>query len=55
MEDARLHGGWLEADGALGHGANFRFVLPLSIGNNIGAVAVPLVIDQFDEWLVSHS
>ena len=55
MEDARLHGGWLEADGALGQGANFRFVLPLSIGNNIGAVAVPLVIDQFDEWLESNS
>lgn len=51
MEDARLHGGWLEADGEIGNGANFRLVLPVQPNKPFGSVPVPLAVDKFDEWL----
>ena len=35
LEDARLHGGWLEAWGAPRRGANFRLVLPRQAGGEV--------------------
>jgi two-component system, OmpR family, sensor histidine kinase MtrB len=35
VEDARLHGGWLEAWGAPGRGAQFRLTLPLRAGDRL--------------------
>jgi two-component system sensor histidine kinase MtrB len=35
VEDARLHGGWLEAWGAPGRGAQFRLTLPLRAGERL--------------------
>lgn len=54
MEDARLHGGWLEADGEIGKGSNFRLVLPTKPNTNFGAVSVPLGIEKFDEWFEAN-
>jgi two-component system sensor histidine kinase MtrB len=42
-EDARLHGGWLEAWGAPGQGAQFRLTLPLRAGDRLAASPLPLV------------
>jgi len=46
LEDARLHGGWLEAWGAPGRGANFRLVLPRRAGDDVTHGLLPL--DPFD-------
>jgi two-component system sensor histidine kinase MtrB len=35
LEDARLHGGWLQAWGAPGDGANFRLTLPRTVGGHV--------------------
>jgi two-component system sensor histidine kinase MtrB len=43
LEDARLHGGWLEAWGAPGQGAQFRLVLPARAGGRLVASPLPLV------------
>jgi two-component system sensor histidine kinase MtrB len=40
MEDVRLHGGWLEAWGLPGEGAQFRLTLPTRVGENL--VSSPL-------------
>jgi two-component system sensor histidine kinase MtrB len=42
-EDARLHGGWLEAWGAPGEGAQFRLTLPLRSGDRLLAAPLPLI------------
>lgn len=42
LEDARLHGGWLEAWGAPGKGANFRLVLPRESGADVTHGLLPL-------------
>lgn len=42
LEDARLHGGWLQAWGAPGDGASFRLTLPRSLGTEISASPLPL-------------
>lgn len=41
-EDARLHGGWLEAWGSPGNGACFRLTLPRRHGEGFAASPVPL-------------
>src|SRR5690625_1825564 len=42
LEDARLHGGRLEATGSPGAGARFRLTLPKRIGMEITASPLPL-------------
>jgi two-component system, OmpR family, sensor histidine kinase MtrB len=42
-EDARLHGGWLEAWGAPGEGAQFRLTLPVRSGDRLLAAPLPLI------------
>src|SRR4051812_3268567 len=43
LEDARLHGGWLQAWGEPGHGAQFRLPLPRRAGDPIRESPLPLV------------
>jgi two-component system, OmpR family, sensor histidine kinase MtrB len=42
LEDARLHGGWLQAWGAPGDGAHFRLTLPRLVGHEISSSPIPL-------------
>ena len=42
LEDARLHGGWLEAWGLVGAGSNFRLTLPRRAGIVLRASPLPL-------------
>ncbi|MEU4742760.1 MtrAB system histidine kinase MtrB [Actinosynnema sp. NPDC023658] len=42
LEDARLHGGWLEAWGERGLGAVFRLTLPCSLGHELTSSPLPL-------------
>lgn len=42
LEDAKLHGGWLEARGAPGWGSQFRLTLPLRIGDRLHSSPLPL-------------
>ncbi|HEY0698736.1 MAG TPA: HAMP domain-containing sensor histidine kinase, partial [Micromonospora sp.] len=43
LEDARLHGGWLEAWGAPGQGAQFRLTLPARAGDRLSSSPLRLV------------
>ncbi|MEU4776763.1 MtrAB system histidine kinase MtrB [Micromonospora sp. NPDC023633] len=43
LEDARLHGGWLEAWGAPGQGAQFRLTLPSRAGDRLTTSPLRLV------------
>jgi two-component system sensor histidine kinase MtrB len=42
VEDARLHGGWLQASGEPGKGAAFRLTLPREIGGVLEGSPLPL-------------
>jgi len=42
LEDARLHGGWLEAWGETGLGAQFRLTLPRTLDQTLTSSALPL-------------
>jgi two-component system sensor histidine kinase MtrB len=46
LEDARLHGGWLEAWGAPGQGAQFRLTLPVRAGDRLTSAPLRLVPDD---------
>jgi two-component system, OmpR family, sensor histidine kinase MtrB len=46
LEDARLHGGWLEAWGQPGLGSVFRLTLPRTVGCELVGSPLPLVPDQ---------
>ena len=46
LEDAHLHGGWLQAWGEPGGGSQFRLTLPRRAGDRIGASPLPLVPDD---------
>ena len=48
LEDARLHGGWLEAWGAPRRGANFRLVLPRNEDGDVSYALLPLDPDDVD-------
>ena len=43
LEDARLHGGWLQAWGTPGGGAQFRLTLPRRAGDPLTHSPLPLV------------
>ena len=43
LEDAHLHGGWLQVWGEPGQGAQFRLTLPRRAGDRIGTSPLPLV------------
>ncbi|GAA1382151.1 two-component system sensor histidine kinase MtrB [Catellatospora chokoriensis] len=43
LEDARLHGGWLEAWGSPGQGAQFRLTLPVRAGGRLSGSPLPLI------------
>jgi two-component system sensor histidine kinase MtrB len=42
VEDARLHGGWLQAWGEPGRGSAFRLTLPRQVGGHVSASPLPL-------------
>jgi len=42
MEDARLHGGYLQAWGDPGRGSVFRLTLPWRVGGELGEPPLPL-------------
>jgi two-component system sensor histidine kinase MtrB len=42
LEDARLHGGWLQAWGDRGSGAQFRLTLPRRVGDVLSSSPLPL-------------
>jgi two-component system sensor histidine kinase MtrB len=42
LEDVRLHGGWLQAWGAPGDGANFRMTLPRTADSHLTESPIPL-------------
>src|SRR6185437_9587081 len=46
LEDARLHGGWLQAWGAPGQGSAFRLTLPRSHGRELTGSPLPLGPDS---------
>ena len=48
FEDARLHGGWLDAWGAPGRGANFRLVLPREPQGEVSHGLLPLDPDDVE-------
>ncbi len=43
LEDARLHGGWLQAWGEVGKGSVFRLTLPRCVGEEMQGSPLPLV------------
>ena len=46
LEDARLHGGWLQAWGEPGRGAQFRLTLPARAGGRLTSSPLPLEPDS---------
>lgn len=50
LEDARIHGGWLEATGEPGKGANFRLTLPRIANEDFRTPALPIEMDEIDSW-----
>jgi two-component system sensor histidine kinase MtrB len=44
-----LHGGWLEAWGTPGGGAQFRLTLPVRAGDRLVAAPLPLIPRDRDE------
>jgi two-component system sensor histidine kinase MtrB len=55
MEDAKLHGGWLEAWGRPGRGSQFRLTLPLRSGEQITSSPLPLTPEDADAPLPERS
>jgi two-component system sensor histidine kinase MtrB len=46
LEDARLHGGWLQAWGERGKGSVFRLTLPRAVGQKLAGSPLPLGPDE---------
>jgi two-component system sensor histidine kinase MtrB len=55
LEDARLHGGWLEAWGAPGCGAVFRLTLPCTLGRELTSSPLPLEPADLGDALQSET
>jgi two-component system, OmpR family, sensor histidine kinase MtrB len=57
LEDARIHGGWLEAWGEPGRGSVFRLTLPRIAGADLAGSPLPLAPDEAElaEELVAGS
>ncbi|HLV58291.1 MAG TPA: MtrAB system histidine kinase MtrB [Natronosporangium sp.] len=55
MEDAKLHGGWLDAWGRPGRGSQFRLTLPLRSGEQVTSSPLPLTPDDADAPLPAAS
>jgi two-component system, OmpR family, sensor histidine kinase MtrB len=53
LEDARLHGGWLEAWGEPGKGSVFRLTLPRRAGAELAGSPLPLAPDEADLGMLS--
>jgi two-component system sensor histidine kinase MtrB len=53
LEDARLHGGWLQAWGAPAQGSQFRLTLPRRAGERITRSPLPLVPRDADSQRVA--
>lgn len=49
MEDAHLHGGWLQAWGRPGEGSQFRLTLPRRVGGTLRQSPLPLVPEDAAE------
>jgi len=49
MEDAHLHGGWLQAWGRPGEGSQFRLTLPRRVGASLRQSPLPLVPEDAPE------
>jgi two-component system, OmpR family, sensor histidine kinase MtrB len=48
LEDAQLHGGWLQAWGVPGKGSVFRLTIPRVVGQKLAGSPLPLVPDDTD-------
>ena len=48
LEDARLHGGWLQAWGERGKGSVFRLTLPRVVGQELAGSPLPLGPDEVE-------
>jgi two-component system sensor histidine kinase MtrB len=46
LQDARLHGGWLQAWGEPGRGSRFRLTLPLQARDVVDGSPLPLALDE---------
>jgi two-component system sensor histidine kinase MtrB len=46
LEDARLHGGWLQAWGERGKGSVFRLTVPRTLGQELAGSPLPLGPDE---------
>ena len=56
LEDARLHGGWLQAWGEPGRGAAFRLTLPRTVGGELDGSPLTLVpTDEPLDGVLVHS
>ena len=53
LEDTRLHGGWLQAWGRPGEGAQFRLTLPRRAGEPLRSSPLPLVPEDSREALTA--
>jgi two-component system sensor histidine kinase MtrB len=54
LEDARLHGGWLQAWGEPGMGAQFRLTVPRRAGEHLHSSPLALQPDDVDDLTHAH-
>ena len=54
FEDARVHAGWLDADGEPDRGSTFRLVIPREFGEEVREAPLPLGLSDIDEWIEAN-